>query len=302
MQVAKETYTHISIIYNPVSTSGNAEVRAKRLHSRLARRGLSNINLVPTEYAGHAEKIAYDAALRHKHTLLVSVSGDGGYNEVINGALAAQDKKPAHKPVCAILAAGNANDHRRTIRKRPLTFAILRTTPEPIDILSLTITTSNSQTVRYAHSYIGLGVSSEVANKINSGSYKWWQELMIALRSLLNFPYFKIIDSHGVARRLDFLLFANIHQMAKYMKLRPKVNLTSGLFQVVAIPHTNRLHRLAMTVRFITVGFKHALQESAYEFQVAKTEPVQLDGEVTLIPGGARVKVESARGKLLTLR
>jgi diacylglycerol kinase (ATP) len=300
--MAGHTYNSVLIIYNPNSTSGTAEVRAKRLAARLEKRSAYKVTLIATEYAGHAEKIAYGAACKYQHPLLISVSGDGGYNEVINGALKARDENPSRRPVCAILAAGNANDHRRAVRKRPLAYAITRTSPESIDVLSLTATTANSHFVRYAHSYIGFGMSSDVANKVNRNRYKWWQELLVALRSLLYFPYFKIIDGNGAARRLDFLLFANIHQMAKYMKLRPKVDLHSGLFQVVIFPHSNRVKRLLTTIRFITIGLKDTLQESAYEFQVVKTEPAQFDGEIVLVPGGARVRVEAAKEKLLTIR
>ncbi len=300
--MAGDTYSKIFIVYNPNSTSGSAAARAKKLSQRLNRRGLNNVQLIETEYAGHAETIAYDAAINYKHPLIISVSGDGGYNEVINGALRAQDEDDSRKPVCAILAAGNANDHRRAVRKRFLTYAIAKTKPEAIDVLALTSTTSHKKTVRYAHSYIGFGISSEGAARINAGRYNRLQELAVGISTLLYYPYFKIIDSNGVARRLDLLVFANIHQMAKYIKFHHKSNLHNGLLRVIAISHTNRLKRLLMTFRFMTVGYKNSFQESAYEFQLVKTEAVQFDGEVNTLPGGAHIRVEAIQEKLLTLR
>lgn len=300
--MAGKTYPQILIIFNPNSTSGSAAARAKKLSQRLHRRGLKDVVLVETEYAGHAELIAYDATVKYKQPLIISVSGDGGYNEVINGALRAQDEDNSRQPVCAILAAGNANDHRRSVRKRFLTYAITKTPPEAIDVLALTSTTAGVSTVRYAHSYIGFGISSEGAARINAGRYNRLQELLVGIRTLIYYPYFRIIDHNGVARRLDFLVFANIHQMAKYIKLHNKSNLHNGLFRVVAIPHTNRLKRLLMTFRFVTIGYKNSQQDSAYEFQLVKTETAQFDGEVTTLPGGAHIKVEAIQEKLFTLR
>ncbi|WP_444826170.1 diacylglycerol kinase family protein, partial [Arthrobacter sp. H41] len=72
----------VSIIFNPNST-GDAPKLAGELHEQL-RELLSDkteIRLQPTEHAGHAIDLARDAAAAG-NALVVSVSGDGGYNEV----------------------------------------------------------------------------------------------------------------------------------------------------------------------------------------------------------------------------
>ena len=73
------------------------------------------INLLPTEYAGHARDLARSVAAGGA-PLIVSVSGDGGYNEVVNGVM----DVPGSKAVCTVLPAGNANDHFRSLPPRPL--------------------------------------------------------------------------------------------------------------------------------------------------------------------------------------
>ena len=73
------------------------------------------MRLCPTERAGHARDLARDAA-QAGHPLIVSVSGDGGDNEVVDGVMKAGNDNA----VCAAKAAGNANDHRRTTAQRRL--------------------------------------------------------------------------------------------------------------------------------------------------------------------------------------
>jgi diacylglycerol kinase (ATP) len=89
---------------------------------------------VPTERAGHARDLARETA-QTGHPLIVSVSGDGGYNEVVDGVLQAGNDNA----VCAVKAAGNANDHRRTTAQRSIIDAITAGEVRRIDLLRLTI-------------------------------------------------------------------------------------------------------------------------------------------------------------------
>ena len=65
----------------------------------------------------------------------MSVSGDGGYNEVVDGVMQAGN----NDVVCAVKAAGNANDHRRTTGERPLVDAVIAGEVRRIDLLRLTV-------------------------------------------------------------------------------------------------------------------------------------------------------------------
>jgi hypothetical protein len=61
--------------------------------------------------------------------------------------------------VCAVIAAGNANDHRRATREQPLIDAIVAGDMRRIDLLRLTIGHGCDQRSQYAHSYIGMGLT-----------------------------------------------------------------------------------------------------------------------------------------------
>lgn len=300
--MAPGKYSRILIIYNPNSTSGTAELRAKRLHSRLVKRGLNKVDLLSTKYAGHAETIAYKAASKYRRPLLVSVSGDGGYNEVINGALRAQAEKPAHRPVCAILAAGNANDHRRTVRKRPILRAILRTNPEPIDVLRLRAEYGGGEITRYAHSYIGFGLTSAAAARLNRQQLNRLREIIIVAQTLLHFRFFRVTWPDGGSQQLDSLVFANIHRMSKVVRLGEKTDLHNGMFMVALVPHYNVLRRFVRLLQIALFGYKEKYRAEPYEFSIPYTQLVHFDGEVTTIPGGSAIIVDAAKEQLLTLR
>ena len=295
-------YSHIYIIYNPNSTSGTAETRAKRLSSRLAKRGFGNVSILPTKYAGHAEAIAYRAASKYKQPLIISVSGDGGYNEVINGALKAQAEDSSRKPVCAILAAGNANDHRRTVRKRPLIMAIMRTEPESIDVLRLQAKYDGNTIVRYAHSYIGFGLTSTAASRLNKQHLNRLRETIIVAKALVHFRFFTIKHPDGKSERLDSLVFANIHRMSKFVRLGKKTNLHNGKFLVASVPHYNLFRRFIRVLQIALLGYKEKYRAEPFEFSIPYTQLVHFDGEVMTIPGNSGIIVDAAKEHLLTLR
>ena len=101
-------FTKIAIIYNPNSTGDskqNAEELADHLKKQLPESVV--IALEATQHAGHAEDLAHELASGKQKVLLVSSSGDGGFNEVLNGLLAADNPNAA----AVVLPSGNANDH-----------------------------------------------------------------------------------------------------------------------------------------------------------------------------------------------
>ncbi|ODU07452.1 MAG: hypothetical protein ABS81_01530 [Pseudonocardia sp. SCN 72-86] len=95
----------------------------------------------------------------------MSVSGDGGYDEVVDGVTQAGDTST----VCAVMAAGNANDHRRATRERPPADAIAAGEVRNLDLLRLTVGEGPDAEVRYARSYIGVGLTPIVAIDLEKG-------------------------------------------------------------------------------------------------------------------------------------
>lgn len=294
-------YSIIVIIYNPNSSSGQAQIKAERLQQRLLKRLTTKIVLTATDHPRHGEEIAYTYARRQDHCLLISVSGDGGYNEVINGAKRA-DAETGHHTACAILAAGNANDHRRSVRKQPLSRAITKTHPELVDILKLTVQHGDTKFVRYAHSYIGLGLTSHVAAELNQTKLTRVKEMLIVFRAFFNFEPLRVQFKGDRVRKLDSIVFANIHQMAKVVRIGKKTNLKNGQFKIVVFPHKTRFKLIYTVLKIAIFGVRKPIQREAVTFTLIEKSLVHLDGEVIQLSAGSRIRVESEKGGLLTVR
>ena len=82
------SFDRVVVIFNPHST-GKAPELAEELRAELADRlPRVPVSVFPTERAGHARDLARAAAGTGRQ-LIVSVSGDGGYNEVVDGVMQA---------------------------------------------------------------------------------------------------------------------------------------------------------------------------------------------------------------------
>jgi diacylglycerol kinase family enzyme len=227
-------FDRVVVIFNPHST-GKAPQMVEQLRMDLSRRlPHTPVQLRPTERAGHGRELARQAAGTGR-PLVVSVSGDGGYNEVVDGVMHADNPDA----VCAVMAAGNANDHRRATGEQPLADAIVAGDVRRIDLLRLTVGTGAGARTQYAHSYIGMGLTPLVAIDLEKGGKGSLREIVSVVRTFARFRPFTIELDDGRQHRFDSLLFANIAQMAKYATLSDTDRPDDGRFEVVTLPHTS---------------------------------------------------------------
>jgi diacylglycerol kinase (ATP) len=289
-------FDRIVVIFNPQST-GDAPKLAEELRDDLATRLPDTpVALSPTQHAGHARDLAREAAATGR-PLIVSVSGDGGYNEVVDGAMHADNPDA----VCAVMAAGNANDHRRATREQPLIDAITGGDVRRIDLLRLTIGDGPEARSQYAHSYIGLGLTPIVAIDLEKGGKGSLKEIVSVIRTFARFRPFTIRLEDGSRQRFDSLLFANIAEMAKYATLSEQGQPDDGRFEIVTIAHTAKWRVLAVAIKAATHGLGPQPTAEHYGFTTLKPTPLQLDGELLELDAGTPVSVDSARHALATL-
>ena len=290
------TYDHIVAIYNPNSTN-DAPAKAADFRDDAARAGVI-VQLIETDHAGHAIEIAHDIVSKYDHPLLISVSGDGGYNELINGVIAAK-KNTQRRPVVAILAAGNANDQKRATREdTPLLDLILHDEPRPLDLLRL----QTDMIYRYAHSYIGLGFTPEVGIELNRHELNRWREIQLVFRSLTRFSPFHITRDN-TTNTYASIIFANIRHMSKVLKLDTASNdLQDGKFELIAAPWHGKFRLVMHFLRLATFGAPETPQFHTYSFTTIDSKtPVQLDGEIESIPKDTKVTITAESNTVLSL-
>jgi diacylglycerol kinase (ATP) len=283
----------VEIVFNPNST-GDAQERAEELAEQLAERAPElPVQLRPTERAGHGREIARDAA-RAGRPLVVSVSGDGGYNDVVNGLMEAG----VDSAYAAVLAAGNANDHRRVTRERPLADAIIDGDVSKLDLLRMSV--DDGREPRYAHSYIGLGITPTVALELEKGGKGSIKEVISTIRTFSRFRPFQIETDSGT-ETFDSVIFANIREMAKFAVLSEEGRPDDGRFEVVVLRHTAKWRVLATAVRAAIRGLGPQPTAREYRFRTVNPMPVQVDGEVSEFERGVGVTVEIVPGALHTV-
>jgi diacylglycerol kinase family enzyme len=289
-------FDRIVVIFNPQST-GEAPAMAQELREGLsARLPDVAVELSPTEHQGHARDLAR-AAAGGGRPLIVSVSGDGGYNEVVDGVMQAGNPDA----VAAVVGAGNANDHRRTTGERPMLEAILAGDVRRIDLLRMTVGQGPSAKVRYAHSYIGMGLTPVVAIDLEKGGKGSFREIVSVVRTFSRFRPFTIRTDDGRRRKFDSLIFANISQMAKYATLSETGRPDDGAFEVITVPHTAKWRVLATAVKAATRGLGPQPTATHYGFTPLKPIPLQLDGELLDLEAGTPVSIDIATHALATI-
>lgn len=290
------SFDRIVVIFNPVST-GPAEKLAEELRRDLTVRVPAvPVSVLRTRRAGHARELAREAAGTGR-PLIVSVSGDGGYNEVVDGVMQSGNAGA----VCAVKAAGNANDHRRATRERPLVEAIEAGQVRRIDLLRLTVGAGAAAHTQYAHSYIGIGLTPEVAAELEKEGTGSLGEIVTALRTFVRFRPFRIELEDGSRHRFDSLLFANITAMAKYATLSDNGRPDDGRFEVIALRHTARWRLFFVALRAATRGLGPQPTARHYAFTTLKRTPLQLDGELLILDAGTPARVDIAPGALATI-
>lgn len=290
-------FDRVVVVFNPNST-GNSPDNARALVADLARDAPElPVDLVQTAYPGHAVALARDAAAAPGRTLVVSASGDGGYHEVVNGLL--QAAAAGRGDSCAaVLASGNANDHASTVQTRPLLEAIVAGDVTRLDVLALAVA---GEQVRFAHSYIGLGLSPVAAVEINRHHFGAVKEVVSVVRTFWRYRPFEIV--HDDRRtRVDSLVFANIDRMAKYVELSADGVPDDGRFEVVLIAHRSRPTLLLDVMRALRGRLAPVTRSDPYRFTTATAMPLQLDGEVIDLPAGAEVVVSCRRHALRSVQ
>jgi diacylglycerol kinase family enzyme len=295
-------YDLIVIIYNPNST-GPAKVKAERLKRLLVKKyGPEAVNLQPTQYPGHAAELAYQIVTSHQKPLIISVSGDGGYHEVINGVVKGVTKNKTLRPVVAVEGAGNANDHYRHMRgSTSLYSAIINQREKELELIKVSVSGRSKKTL-YAHSYWGIGLTSMAIDTLNKQNLNPVKEKVIAMKELAQFkPFTIIVDYKKIT--VNNVIAAKIGRMAKLFKFHPQEKPAPvGMMRVVIDAELNKASMISKVIKGITKGLQDETRVVSH-LRCTMTEDykMQLDGEVYTLRVGDTVTVSISRTKLLTL-
>lgn len=280
----------IFIIYNPNST-GDGKLNAEELQKQLARQSKIPVTLQPTEFAGHAEQMV-KALPATEEVMVISSSGDGGYHEVINGALLRDQQ--AGRIITGLLPSGNANDHYNAVHTGDIIERILAGDVQQMDVLKITV----GNWTRYAHSYAGIGLTPHIGEKLTQATLNPFNEVWLTIRHFINFRPVKIRTDTGV-HRYDSLIFSNIERMSKYLTLSSDAKIDDGKFEVTGSKAGTFSKLLKHLFKASTVGLtEDANHATSYTFTSIRPIVIQLDGEVFHFGANSEVTVSVAAKSL----
>ncbi|MNH14253.1 Diacylglycerol kinase [compost metagenome] len=289
------SYTAIAIIYNPKST-GSSERLARELEARL-RADLpgQEIELIATGYKGHGRELAYSIAMASKNPLIISSSGDGGYHEVINGAMRAQSEG-AH-PTTGLLPAGNANDHHRNLHDEDIVSTIKRQKSIKIDLLKMSGTSKGEKVELYAHSYIGLGLTPFVGRELNKTKLNAAAEIWAVVHALLTVQSIKLRINGRVAR-YESVIFSNVDTMSKYLSVSQPSSITDGKFEVTIFERRSKMQLIMTLLKASTQGVQEDHTVHEFSLETVNKTLVQADGEIIVLDANSNVSIKAERQTL----
>lgn len=282
------SYTTIAIIYNPNST-GSSERLARDLEGQLRTRlPKQKIELIATEYSGHAKELAYSIAIASANPLIISSSGDGGYHEVINGIMKAQ--REGANPTAGLLPAGNANDHHRNLHDEDILDRIEQQKSTKVDLLKMSGTSKGERMELYAHSYIGLGLTPFVGRELNKTKLNAMNELWVVARALLTARSVKL-KIEGKIERYESIIFSNVDTMSKHLSVSRPSSMTDGKFEVTIFGRRSKLELIATLLKASTQGIKEDHRVSEFTLQTVHKTLVQADGEVIVLDAKSNLDI-----------
>ncbi|MDN5275840.1 MAG: diacylglycerol kinase catalytic region [Candidatus Saccharibacteria bacterium] len=285
------TYSKITIIYNPVSTGSSEELARKLLDQIKTTMPELSVELIGTEYASHAEELAYAAAMATEHPLIVASSGDGGYHEVVNGLMKARGE--GSQATAGLVPAGNANDHYHHMHDQDIIERIKNHQESTIDLLKFEGQIKGKTVVRYAHSYIGMGLTPQVGAELNKTDLNVFKEVAIVGKALLNNQAVKL-RIKGRLRRYDSVICSNISKMSKVLRIADEAHPNDGRFELTLFRQRNRLKLISRLLRTATTGLRGKRRRTEFMFETVEPTLIQLDGEIMELDAQERYRIRIA--------
>jgi len=284
----------VIIIYNPNST-GDSESNAKDFAEKLRQRDAKlKVSIIPTKFAGHAEEIASNYA-ESEETLIISSSGDGGYNEVINGVMLSEGEAST-----AVLPSGNANDHHRAVAPDDMLAGIVKARVRKIEVIKVTGMMNGKTWERYAHSYVGFGLTPKVGKVLTEARPNALTEKWHVIKQAFAFKHVKI-QTDGEIHRYNSLIAATIDRMSKVIKLDDDASMNDGKMEIYESRFISPLRTIKDLLFASTKGITPTIRTKSFMLSSPRPLLVQLDGEVFTLDAKQQVTLTCEKDRLATL-
>lgn len=280
----------VYIIYNPNSTTGNAKDYAEQLKSELRDDDIP-VELLETEYAGHAQELANAHA--KNGVVIISSSGDGGVHEVVNGVLGSRHPEAT----IGVLPAGNANDYYTARHSGDIVDRINARDVVLHDVIKV----SWNNHVRFAHSYAGVGISASTGKELTKHSLNPILEVWLILKHFFTRSSVPL-QANGANDRYDSVVWSINNVMAKVLRFPDDNHRPDGMLSISTQRASSTIFLLGYFLQLIGTAPKRNITFAPdYTFTTQQETLLQLDGEVVTLPANTTVRVECVANALSTI-
>ena len=280
----------VCVIFNP--TAGRRKL-AEHL-DRFRRVFGPHFEPLPTQHAGHAEELAYEAA-RAGFGVVTAAGGDGTVHEVANGLL--RSERP--DVVLRVLPAGSANDYAYTLgidahaSRQPLTV-------RRVDVGRVRRSDGKQ---RWFVNGLGLGLNGAVTREARTirhlrGIPLYTLAVLRAVCYQFRAPPMTIELDGQVRSAPTLLLTVNLGQREGNFVVAPEARLDDGLFDYLQAGGLKRWEVVRCLPNVITTGrlpdHPQIWTGRCRRVRVESTEAltVHLDGELFCVPKDGMTGVE----------
>ena len=190
------------------------------------------------------------AAVRESRPVVVAVGGDGTLNEVVNGFFHNGAPIPTTSKL-GMLPLGTGGDFRRTLQipldPKEAVQIITRGTPRRLDAGCATYAGPDGSTaVRHFINIADLGLSSDVAHRVNIGSKRLGAAAFtitsaLALLAWKNKPLTVVVDGNQFDLVAQQVVIANCQYFGGGMRMAPSAKPTDGVFDVILIGNVGKV-------------------------------------------------------------
>ena len=295
---------NLLFIVNPVSGKRTAKSNLFDAVNTFCKNGY-NVTTAITQYRGHATELAKDAK-DSGYDLVVCMGGDGTLNEVINGLLSSPGCNGISPLPIGYIPAGSTNDFAETLglSSRPADMAARIAVEKPfsLDTGEFTQIAGNSTEIKN-FSYIasfgafaGASYDAPQALKNRLGHLAYILQGATEISKIRSHKVSFTANGKDYSGNYIYGSISNTTSVAGIVKLKNKVDLNDGLFEVIMVKKPATPHELNAILQGIaTSKFNNKMfdfiEASEITLNMGKSIPWTLDGEKA--DGAEEIKIRS---------
>ena len=226
----------------------------------------AELNVIKTEYAGHAREIAREISIEGIAGLC-SIGGDGTMHELINGLMERSDNKMI--PI-GLISGGTGNSFMHDLNCLDPIEAVQRILTNQVRKIDIFKAETKERTF-YGFNIIGWGMPTDI--NLLAEKMRWLGGQRYNIASILEVLKYKSrlarieIEGKMIDADFGFVIGCNTIHTGKGMKMAPHAKLDDGLLDLIIVKKAGRIKFLKMFPKIFTG--KH-IEDPIVEYQQVK--------------------------------